>query len=394
MIKPCLNHSVLLSPISDGYVAYDTEEDQLHKLNPIASLIIEMCDGSRSIDEIETMLKAFVPHGDTDVVRDWIVEAINTELLVSNQEKTMAQREMSSEQLSKLAGKLRENGKIQTAYLCQKQAAEMTPDSAANWSQLGELAHIAGLREVARESYEHYLTISPDDAEVQHILVALRDDTPPPRVPDECIEQLYERFSTFYDSNLVDELEYVVPERLGEAIESVFPGRTDLKVLDMGCGTGLSGERLKPRAERLEGIDLSADMIKRAQKRDLYDSLEVAEITAWLEASVLEEKKRYDLIVACDTLIYFGDLSQVIQPASQLLKSGGAIAFSVERSAQPGFELTDSGRYAHHATHIQEVAQSAGLECAVHREEFLRMEYGEEVIGHIVVLRKTTDAQD
>ncbi|MCH9655068.1 MAG: methyltransferase domain-containing protein [Planctomycetes bacterium] len=390
MLKPRLKSTVLLSPIVDGYVAYDTDTDRLHRLNSTASLIIELCDGTREIEQIESSVRALLPKDHTSALREWVSEALENNLLVSSQGKPAKHDSLSADQLAKLADRLRERGKIQTAYLCQKQAAELKPGCASKWADLGELAHIAGQREEARNSYEHYLTIQPDDAEVQHILVALRDESPPSRMPDKCIQQLYERFSSFYDSNLIEELEYVVPEKLSEAIEMVFPGRTDLKILDLGCGTGLSGERLRERAGTLDGIDLSSEMISLARKRNLYNSLEVAEITSWLSAagqSIHEDEvRRYDLIVACDTLIYFGDLSQVIQPASQFLKRGGAIAFSVERCEQPGYELTDSGRYAHHATYIKEVAHAAGLNCAVHREEFLRMEYGEEVMGHIVVL--------
>lgn len=390
MNQPQLKPTILLSPIVDGYVAYDTETDELHRLNAVASLIVELCDGTRSIEEIEKTVRILLPAGETSAVREWISAAMENELLVVGDQNSESNAALSSNQLAKLADRLREHGKIQTAYLCQRQAAELEPENASKWSHLGELAHIAGLREEARASYEHYLTLCPDDAEVQHILVALRDEAPPARVPDECIQQLYERFSTFYDSNLVDQLDYVVPERLSEAIESVFPGRTDLKILDLGCGTGLSGERLRSRASQLDGIDLSSEMIAKARKRNVYDSLEVAEITAWLEAAAQshseDEMRQYDLIVACDSLIYFGDLSQVIHPASRLLNQGGAIAFSVERSEEPRYVLTDSGRYAHHAAHIVEVNQSAGLNLDYHREDFLRMEYGEEVMGHIVVM--------
>lgn len=390
MIQPQLKHTILLSPIVDGYVAYDTETDELHRLNAMASLIVELCDGTRSTEEIDKAVRALLPAGETSAVREWIGEAMEKDLLSVGNTSTDLNDVLSSAQLAKLADRLREHGKIQTAYLCQKQAAELEPENASRWSHLGELAHIAGLREEARTSYEHYLTLCPDDAEVQHILIALRDEAPPARVPDECIQQLYERFSAFYDSNLVDQLDYVVPERLSEAIESVFPGRTDLKILDLGCGTGLSGERLRSRASQLDGIDLSSEMIAKARKRNVYDSLEVAEITSWLEAETQSHSnngtRQYDLIVACDTLIYFGDLSQVIHPASQLLNRGGAIAFSVERSEEPRYVLTDSGRYAHHAAHIEEVNRSAGLNLNYHREDFLRMEYGEEVIGHIVVM--------
>ena len=392
MHNPRLKTSILLSPVEGGYVAYDTETDRLHRLNPVASLIVELCDGAHTIAQIEQSVGPLLPNGNASAVRQWIEEARRGKLLIAADVAAAKHCSLTSDQLAELAERLREQGKIHAAFLCQQRAAAIEPDSPSHWWSLGELAHIAGRRDEARASYEHYLALRPDDAEVRHILVALSDETPPARVPDECIQQLYKRFSTFYDSNLVDELDYAAPERLSDAIDTVFPQRNDLAILDLGCGTGLSGEQLRPRAERLDGIDLSPEMTAAARKRNLYDKLDVAEITTWLQSAAQNDNRhaasQYDLIVACDTLIYFGDLAQVVSPAAALLNDGGAIAFSVERAAQAPYVLTDSGRYAHHADHIEQVAKSAGLSMSYHQESFLRTEYGEDVVGHIVVMRE------
>lgn len=123
-------------------------------------------------------------------------------------------------------------------------------------------------------------------------------------------------------------------------------------------------------------------MIELARKRNVYDRLEVAEITRWLSAG----QDHFDLIAACDCLIYFGDLRQVVVPAAKRLKRGGVLAFSLERGNQYPFRLTDSGRYTHHAQHVREAAAEAGLSVARLDEAFLRMEYGEEVTGLFVAL--------
>jgi predicted TPR repeat methyltransferase len=52
-------------------------------------------------------------------------------------------------------------------------------------------------------------------------------------------------------------------------------------VLDLGCGTGLSGQALRPLARRLTGVDLSPAMIDARRTRTVYDVLTVAEITAF-----------------------------------------------------------------------------------------------------------------
>src|SRR5216683_3063542 len=49
MLNPIINPVILLSPVENGYVAYDPVADRIHHLNPIAALLAELCDGSRTI---------------------------------------------------------------------------------------------------------------------------------------------------------------------------------------------------------------------------------------------------------------------------------------------------------------------------------------------------------
>jgi predicted TPR repeat methyltransferase len=184
---------------------------------------------------------------------------------------------------------------------------------------------------------------------------------------------------------MCDDLEYCAPAVLDKAIDAALDGRRDLAVLELGCGTGLAGRLLRPRARRLVGIDLSEEMLAHAAATGAYDELDVAEITAWLART---GQPRFDLVVACDTLIYFGDLRQVIVPAARLLAPGGWIAFTAERDDVYPFHLTDSGRYAHHPDHIREVATEAGLTVRQIDAADLRFEYGEPVAGVVVVLQK------
>jgi predicted TPR repeat methyltransferase len=126
-------------------------------------------------------------------------------------------------------------------------------------------------------------------------------------------------------------------------------------------------------------------MAARAEATKFYDVVEVAEITEWLSH---HDTVSFDLIAACDTLIYFGDLQQVIAPAARLLRPGACLAFTVERGETIPFHLTDSGRYAHSEKHIRDVATLAGLRVALLTEGLLRYEYGKPVAGLVTVLRK------
>ncbi len=181
-----------------------------------------------------------------------------------------------------------------------------------------------------------------------------------------------------------DDLDYKGPERLFDGIRAVLGERTGLQVLDLGCGSGFAGVVLKPMAARMIGIDLSPDMIELAKKREIYDALEVAEITDWLDKT----DERFDLVSCCDCLIYFGDLRGITNAAAKRLKPGGVFAMTTERGPTFPFRITDTGRYEHHPDHIRDAAAAAGLTVAHLEQSFLRFEYGADVIGNYAVLTK------
>ena len=72
---------------------------------------------------------------------------------------------------------------------------------------------------------------------------------------------------------------------------------------------------LKPRTDRLTGIDLAGGMLDRARALGVYDRLERAEAVAWLEANA----ETFDLIVSADVLVYIGDLDPLFAAARRAL---------------------------------------------------------------------------
>jgi predicted TPR repeat methyltransferase len=382
------NPSLALAPAEDGYWAYDIQTARLHRLNPVAALILELSDGSHTVKEIAAEVAPFLQGDQSNACTRWIESAVDSGLLCVSASSLLSSQPDAAA-FASAAESARSDGYVLAAFVCQHHATLLAPDEADYWEYLGELAHIVQRRADARVAYERYLELHGSDAEVEHILISLRDEAPPNRASDSCIQQLYSRFSSFYEKNMLGDLDYQAPARLAELLEAELGDLRDLQVLDLGCGTGLGGRVLRPRARSLAGIDLSPEMIAHAQATGLYDTLEVAEITGWLSKV---KDPLFFLIAACDTLIYFGDLRQVLVPAALRLIPGGWIAFTVEKSETIPFRLTDSGRYQHSRAHIVEAAADAGLVVQHLSEGLLRYEYSEEVRGWIVLLKKTAAA--
>jgi len=386
MANPQVNPALGLAPVEDGYLAYDPVADRLHELNPAAALIAELCDGGRSVEQIRALAGPLMPVGQAEEIDRWIGEAVAAGLLVWTDGAPARPRQLCVSELTALAEHLRESNRIEPALKCAKRVADLASEDPIAWHTLGRIAQAAGERNQARAAYERYLADRPQDAAIRHLLTALRDEPPPPRASDECILQVFNEFSSYFDSKMCQDLGYTGPEHLQDLIASEIGSAAGLNILDLGCGTGLAGVCFKQRAARLTGIDLSPDMIERAQSRGIYDQLEVAEITAWLERS----QSQFDLIVACDCFVYFGDLRPVASHAAARLKPQGVFAFTMERGDRYPFHLTDTGRYTHHPDHIGEAAAHAGLIVARLEEGFLRMEAGVEATGLFALLRKPT----
>jgi predicted TPR repeat methyltransferase len=376
---------VALATYDAGCLAYHIETRQLHQLNLTAALVMELSDGTRTVADLCRDLKPLVCVEESEACAGWIETAKTNGLLLCILPDVPLPPSPGANEFSSRAEELQNEGYVLGAFVCRQHAAFLAPDDFAQWYALGELAYIVGRRDDSRDAYEKYLRLKPGDAEIEQILAALRNEPPPARAPNRCIEQIYSGFAEYYEDTMCGELAYEAPARLTEALDMVLERRELLDVLELGCGTGLAAPYLRKRARRLWAIDLSPQMANLARKKGLYDNIEIAEITEWLSRSDAAE---FDLIVACDTMIYFGNLPQVIVPAARRIRRGGWLAFTVERGETSPFRLTDSGRYAHTESHIREAANAAGLSVVHLTEGFLRYEYGEPVAGLVAILQQ------
>jgi predicted TPR repeat methyltransferase len=245
-----------------------------------------------------------------------------------------------------------------------------------------------GRHDEAARLFAEILRQDPGHATARHMSAALSGGTAPARASNAFVAATFDSFADNFDEKLVQQLGYRVPSIIGEAL-APLAGATDatLDVVDLGCGTGLCGPILRPFAKRLVGVDLSERMLAKARTRGLYDELHQAEITSFL----VHAPAAADLIVAGDVLIYFGALDAVFAAINTALRDSGRFAFTVERhdTAEGGWRLGRTGRYAHNGNYLRTLAATHGFAIEMLETTILRREGGEPVPGYIAVLQRT-----
>jgi predicted TPR repeat methyltransferase len=88
----------------------------------------------------------------------------------------------------------------------------------------------------------------------------------------EDIQNFYSDWAKTYDAEILEN-GYVTPQRCAAALAEFAPSK-DLSLLDVGCGTGLSGKCLAEVGfTRIDGCDLNHDMLEVAKTRGIYNRL-------------------------------------------------------------------------------------------------------------------------
>jgi predicted TPR repeat methyltransferase len=263
------------------------------------------------------------------------------------------------------------------------QASEMKPDDLDTQLNLGNLYLKLLNYEKAIHHYQKAQTLSPNDAEINHILQAISQSDNPDQPPNEYTEHLFNQYAPYYDKHLSQFLHYTVPEQLHQAIEQEEGEQQSLTIIDLGCGTGLCGEFFARSADTLIGIDIAADMIEVAKTKNLYTQLEVNDIH-----TALSQHHNADLILAADVFTYIGDLGAIFDAVYHSLKPKGLFAFSVERGHQQDYVLQKTIRYAHSQQYIKKLSDQNKFTQLRCDNIILRKQSGKPVEGYLVILQK------
>ncbi len=266
-----------------------------------------------------------------------------------------------------------------TAY---RRALEIDPHFPRALKHLGVLLQECGELDAAAECFRQLLTANPSDDMARHMLAATAGETTA-SAPAGYVTRLFDDYADRFDSHL-SQISYRVPEQIRDMVVDIAGGeQLEWRILDLGCGTGLCGEAMRPLAAFLAGADLSPRMIAKSRERNIYDSL----ITGSIEDALEGQESAFNLIVAGDVFTYVGDLASTFAGSARALRPGGLMAFSIEEADGDNYRLCSTGRYAHSPAYVDKTAVASGLS-VVHRRDIVLRDDPEPIRAQIVVLAR------
>jgi predicted TPR repeat methyltransferase len=289
----------------------------------------------------------------------------------------------------KAAVELASRGDFAAASDILEQTVEIVPKFATAWFALGAIRDRLGDRSGAVAAFERVRDTDPQDYHGARLQLArLGSGEAKPAMTETYVRRLFDQYAGRYDAALTGHLNYRGPAILREAVETAMraagrPLHFDA-MLDLGCGTGLGGAAFRPFVDRLVGVDLSPEMIAKAEAKGLYDLLVASDLADFLGEEIAAAA-HYHLVLAADVFVYVNDLSPVIAAIARVLAPDGLLAFTAETHSGDGARLLLTLRYAFGENYVRTSLAGAGLavlrldECAV------RTEKGEPVEGLVVV---------
>jgi len=275
-------------------------------------------------------------------------------------------------------------GKLKEAEASFRQAITLEPGLAVAHYNLGKVYKKISKKSKAIECFEKTLKLSSEDllgAALQ--LATLGKRKIPVKTPEKFMHEFYKKKSKNWD-NFEKTNTYRGHLLIENAFKKTHITSKKIDILDMGCGTGSLAKILRPYARTLVGVDLSPDMLFKAEEICLYDALYKKDLNQYLS----EVLNHYDTIVAAAVLIHFYDLDNIFLLIKESLKLNGKFIFSIFEETKKKKDLNSFLMYAHSDNYITSLANSLNLKTIYKQKDIHEYHNGVSVPSIIYVLEK------
>lgn len=186
-------------------------------------------------------------------------------------------------------------------------------------------------------------------------------------------QQLFDIFADTYE-NTMQNIDYIIPQK----IASLITNKTDT-IIDLGCGTGLLGEKIKDKCLRLIGVDISEKMLKLAEQKNIYNKLIRSDLMQYCQ-----NLPNNSLIVAADVIGYIGDIKALVE---QIFPHEFVFSAAIDNDKTQTFSLLPQGRYIYNSDYINTTLKNCGYNSISQHNTALRTENGAPVLGAIFIAK-------
>jgi predicted TPR repeat methyltransferase len=214
-----------------------------------------------------------------------------------------------------------------------------------------------GESDQAMDAMGRYLALDSEDRLGSQLVLGAGGAIALPDGPgDAFLKQFYRGRAAKWDQTVTDA--YHGHEIIMKAFDAYLSEGQDAQiVLDAGCGSGGLGALIRPKVGRLDGVDMSPEMVEKARLKEIYDTLETGDLFEFLAL----RPNTYNAIVAAAVLFHYRDLAAVLTPIRVALRPLGQAVFTVFKSAAGEVVLNDQGFFEHSKAMVEESVSRAGL---------------------------------
>jgi predicted TPR repeat methyltransferase len=318
-----------------------------------------------------------------------------TEAAIAHLHTALRLRPFHAETHVQLGLALADRGDTVAALGCAEIAARAAEEPGFPHRLLGVLLARCGARDAARACFEAALARDPTDDGIALLLAGIGAAPLPARISDRQNAAIYAERAGRWDAGASGPTGYRGATLVAEALARLAPDGL-LDIVDPGCGTGLVGALVKPRARRLEGVDLSAEMLAKARAKGIYDALHQGDLVAFLA----RRPDSFDAITCAATLIHFGDLAPALAAAADSLRDDGVLVATLFPDDQnpDGFSvgsldgLAQGGCFVHGRRYVTAAATAAGFTVELLDEAVHEHQLGRPRTALVVGLRRSPRA--
>jgi len=158
-----------------------------------------------------------------------------------------------------------------------------------------------------------------DDTDVKHGFNSLKDGSTNPRA----VAAYYDEWAATYDETL-ENWDYQAPNDAAVSLCEYLKSGDD--ILDVGCGTGLLAKAISRHLDcRIEGIDISATSLEKAEEQGFYNRLQRHD----LQATPLPiAENAFDAAACVGVMTYIEDAADLLADLCRVIRPGGYILFT------------------------------------------------------------------